>query len=156
MMTRLWWQGDVNCFCETTASARLWLYLKRLYFISSAIAYWISPYASFYAGLSCLLYHSLSIESTVNACRRERTLDVNNVTASTITHNSGTSEGPSTCQQHSHPVCTPASTSEACKALGGWAAKEVAATLRRERCERLKSIGETLLAVGHTIRHPCR
>ena len=25
----------VNSFCETTASARLWLYLKRLYFISS-------------------------------------------------------------------------------------------------------------------------
>ena len=43
----------MNCFCETTASARLWLYLKRLYFISSAIAYCISPYASFYAGLSC-------------------------------------------------------------------------------------------------------
>ena len=31
----------------------LWLYLRRLYFISSAIAYCISPYASFYAGLSC-------------------------------------------------------------------------------------------------------
>ena len=42
----------VNCFCKTIASARLWLYLKRLYFISSAIAYCISPYASFYAGLS--------------------------------------------------------------------------------------------------------
>ena len=49
----------MNCFCKTTASARLWLYLKRLYLISSAIAYCISPYASFYAGLSCcnfLLY----------------------------------------------------------------------------------------------------
>ena len=45
----------VNCCCKTTASARLWLYLKRLYVISSAIAYCISPYASFYAGLSCLL-----------------------------------------------------------------------------------------------------
>ena len=43
----------MNCFCETTASARLWLYLKRLYFISSAIVYCISPYVSFYAGLSC-------------------------------------------------------------------------------------------------------
>ena len=42
MMTRLWW----------TASARLY---KRLYFISSAIAYCISPYACFYAGLSCFL-----------------------------------------------------------------------------------------------------
>ena len=56
-----WWQGcgelllQDNCFCKTTASARLWLYLKRLYFISSAIAYCISPYASFYAGLSCCL-----------------------------------------------------------------------------------------------------
>ena len=45
----------MNCLCETTTSARLWLYLKRLYFISSAIAYCISPYASFYAGLSCLM-----------------------------------------------------------------------------------------------------
>ena len=43
----------MNCFSETTASARLWLYVKRLYFISSALAYCISPYASFYAGLSC-------------------------------------------------------------------------------------------------------
>ena len=43
----------VNCFCKTTASARLSLYLKRLYFISSAITFCISPYASFYAGLSC-------------------------------------------------------------------------------------------------------
>ena len=34
-------------------SARLSLYLKRLYFISNAISYSISPYASFYAGLSC-------------------------------------------------------------------------------------------------------
>ena len=34
--------------------ARVWLYIKRLYFISSGIAYCISPYASFYAGLSCL------------------------------------------------------------------------------------------------------
>ena len=42
----------VNCLFKTTASARLWLYLKRLYFISSAIAYCISPYASFYAELS--------------------------------------------------------------------------------------------------------
>ena len=33
--------------------ARVWLYLKRLYFISSAIAYCILPYASFYVGLSC-------------------------------------------------------------------------------------------------------
>ena len=49
-----WWQG----FCETTASARLMLYLKRLYFISSAIAYCISPYASFYAGLSCYIFLS--------------------------------------------------------------------------------------------------
>ena len=30
------------------------LYLKRLYFISSVIAYCISPHASFYAGFSCL------------------------------------------------------------------------------------------------------
>ena len=45
----------MNCFCETTASARLWLYFKRLYLISSAIAYCISLYASFYAGLSCYL-----------------------------------------------------------------------------------------------------
>ena len=44
----------MNCFCETTVSASLWLYLKRLYFISSSIAYCILPYASFYAGLSCL------------------------------------------------------------------------------------------------------
>ena len=43
----------MNCFCKTTVSARLSLYLKRLYFISSAIAYCISPYASFYAELSC-------------------------------------------------------------------------------------------------------
>ena len=43
----------MNCFCKITASARLWLYLKSLYFISSAIAYCISPYASFYTGLSC-------------------------------------------------------------------------------------------------------
>ena len=35
--------------------ANLWLYLKRLYFISSGIAYCISPYASFYAGLSSYL-----------------------------------------------------------------------------------------------------
>ena len=34
--------------------ARVWLYLKCLYFISSGIAYCISPHASFYAGLSCL------------------------------------------------------------------------------------------------------
>ena len=47
----------VNCFCETTASARLWLYLKRLYFISIDIAYCISPYASFYAGLSCCNFY---------------------------------------------------------------------------------------------------
>ena len=33
--------------------ANAWLYLKRLYFISSGIAYCIAPYASFYAGLSC-------------------------------------------------------------------------------------------------------
>ena len=45
----------VNCFGKTTAFARLWLYLKRLYFISSAIAYCISPYASFYAGLRCIV-----------------------------------------------------------------------------------------------------
>ena len=45
----------MNCFCKTTASARLWLYLKRLYFMSSAIANCISPYASFYAVLSCLV-----------------------------------------------------------------------------------------------------
>ena len=43
----------VNCLCMTTTSARLCLYLKRFYLISSAIAYCISPYASFYAGLSC-------------------------------------------------------------------------------------------------------
>ena len=48
----------MNGFCETTASARLWLYLKHLYFISSAIAYCISPYASFYAELSCLIFFS--------------------------------------------------------------------------------------------------
>ena len=36
--------------------ARVWLYLKHLYFISSGIAYCILPYASFYAGLSCHLY----------------------------------------------------------------------------------------------------
>ena len=48
------------CFCKTTASATLWLYLKRLYFISSAIAYCISPYVSFCAGLSCYLIHSKS------------------------------------------------------------------------------------------------
>ena len=46
----------MNCFCKTTASARPWLYLKRLYFSSSAIAYYISPYASFYAGHSCFYY----------------------------------------------------------------------------------------------------
>ena len=34
---------------------KVWLYLKRLYFISSGIAYCISPYARFYAGLSCFL-----------------------------------------------------------------------------------------------------
>ena len=50
----------VNCFCETTASASLWLYLKRLYFISSVIAYCISPYASFYAGLSCDICHRMA------------------------------------------------------------------------------------------------
>ena len=43
----------MNCFCKTTAAARLWLYLTRLCFILSAIAYCISPYASFYAGFSC-------------------------------------------------------------------------------------------------------
>ena len=32
---------------------RVWLYLKHLYFISSAVAYCISPYVRFYAGLSC-------------------------------------------------------------------------------------------------------
>ena len=32
------------------------LYLKRLYFISSGIAYCISLYASFYAGLSCKIF----------------------------------------------------------------------------------------------------
>ena len=36
--------------------ARLWLYVKRFYFISSVIAYCISPYASYYAGLSCCVY----------------------------------------------------------------------------------------------------
>ena len=36
-------KAEVNCFCKTTASARLWLYLKHLHFISSAIAYCISP-----------------------------------------------------------------------------------------------------------------
>ena len=36
----------MNCFCKTTASARLWLYLMSLYFVSSAIPYCISPYAS--------------------------------------------------------------------------------------------------------------
>ena len=36
--------------------ANAWLYLKRLYFISSGIAYCIWPYASFYAGLSCSLF----------------------------------------------------------------------------------------------------
>ena len=46
----------MNCFSERTASARLWLYRKRLYFISSAIAYCILPYASFYAELSCIEY----------------------------------------------------------------------------------------------------
>ena len=44
----------MNCLCKTTASARLWLYLKRLCLFSSAIAYCISSYASFYAGLSCV------------------------------------------------------------------------------------------------------
>ena len=46
----------MNCFCKTSASARLWLYVKRLYSISNAIAYCISPYASLYAGLSCYNY----------------------------------------------------------------------------------------------------
>ena len=59
----------MTCLCESTASARLWLYLKRLYFISSAIAYCISPYSSFYAGLSCpychgLVYSSLCVHVT--------------------------------------------------------------------------------------------
>ena len=49
----------MNCFFETTASARLWLYLKHLYFISSAIAYCISPYASFYAELSCFVAYKM-------------------------------------------------------------------------------------------------
>ena len=44
----------MNCFCEATASARQWLCHKRLYLISSVIKYCISPYASFYAGLSFL------------------------------------------------------------------------------------------------------
>ena len=52
MMTR----AVVNCFCKTTASARLWLYLKRLYFISSAIAYCISPYASSMLGFLVSVY----------------------------------------------------------------------------------------------------
>ena len=45
------------------APARVWLYLKRLYFMSSGIAYCISPYTSFYAGLSCcdlLISHAKS------------------------------------------------------------------------------------------------
>ena len=33
--------------------ARMWLYLKRLCFISCTVAYCIASYASFYAGLSC-------------------------------------------------------------------------------------------------------
>ena len=37
--------------------ARVWLHLKRLYLISSVIAYCISPYASFYARLSCFYYY---------------------------------------------------------------------------------------------------
>ena len=53
----------VNCFCKTTASARLWLYLKRLYFISSAITYCISMYSSFYAGLSCLIKELMSTDT---------------------------------------------------------------------------------------------
>ena len=36
--------------------ARVWLYLKRLYFISSVIAYYISPYASLYAALSYIFF----------------------------------------------------------------------------------------------------
>ena len=51
----------MNCFCKTTASARLGLYLKRLYFISSAIAYCILPYAYFYAGLSCSKFESCNL-----------------------------------------------------------------------------------------------
>ena len=47
--------------------ARVGLYLKRLYFISSGIAYCISPYASFYAGLSCYkcLKHALCSSNNV-------------------------------------------------------------------------------------------
>ena len=41
---------------QNGSRARVWLYLKRLYFISSVIAYCISPYASFYAGLSCVIF----------------------------------------------------------------------------------------------------
>ena len=37
----------------------------NLYFISSVIAYCISPYASFYAGLSCSNFKSFIIETNV-------------------------------------------------------------------------------------------
>ena len=38
----------------------LWLYLKRLYLISSVKEYCISPYASFYAGLSSFQFRQIN------------------------------------------------------------------------------------------------
>ena len=41
---------------DKMAPCKAMKYLKRLYFILSAIAYFILPYASIYAGLSCIIF----------------------------------------------------------------------------------------------------
>ena len=82
----VWWQSNFvyQCLDQSSISLKyismfrhleihcwMWLYLKRLYFISSAIAYCISPYASFYAGLSCCNYQytiTALLRNTFSAC----------------------------------------------------------------------------------------
>ena len=72
-----WWQGSGELLLQDNCFWRLWLYLKRLYFISSTIAYCISPYASFCAGLS---YYSTT------SCRGSERIDQ---LASPLDHLSG-------------------------------------------------------------------
>ena len=70
--------------------ARAWLYLKRLYFISSIIAYCISPYASFYAGRNCIFCFSRCLrEIVINQLFVEREQSTNGSTIATACEKSG-------------------------------------------------------------------
>ena len=51
--------------------AKVWLYFKRLNFISSVIAFYISPYASIYAGLSCSIIAELLLMSLLRNVNRD-------------------------------------------------------------------------------------